>query len=1037
MSTTNAPVPPAADTLPAAIRVYPEPKETAEEAEPSVKNQNRPYEIPTMPEALFVFDTETRTTTDQRLTFGSARFLVDGRCQEEMLFYADDLPDEDRLILEEYVANHSSAAVDSRSLLLLSRSEFLKKFYAVAYKSRVPVVGVNLPFDISRLGFDVDGARGMYAGGFSLSIWNWKDGFDPNQYRPPISILHIDSKRALIGFRSRKKPDWVDLIPEGSKDGKSDEHYIFTGYWIDLRTLGYALTAKAGSLESMCEAFGVPYRKLPVKQHGVITEAYIDYNRNDVWMTAELAKAMLAEYERHQLDGHPSKVFSIASIGKAYLRKMGIKPVLGRQPTFPKKILGHAQSGFYGGRASAHVRKVPVPVVFLDFLSMYTTVNSLMGLWNFVKAREIKVVEHCRQEIEDFLRQLTLDTFFDPETWKRMPAFVRIIPNGDILPLRSKYGSGQSWNIGVNYIYGDMNKPDDALWYSLPDVAFSVLKTGKIPQIVDAFRIEPVGVQQGLTKVKLRGEIGVDPEGQDFFRVVVEERMRPHPENKKVDAFLKILANSSSYGIYAQMDRREQEHEIDVTCYGIDAESYQCQVDHPEDRGEYFFSPMASLITGGARLMLGLLEYCVSELGGTYAMEDTDSMAIVATESGGLVSCPNNRDENATVEALSWEEVETIRQRFAALNPYDRDLVRGSILRLEDDNLDPATGDQRQIYCYAISAKRYCLFVLDDNGNPILLQKGSNNKKDHWSQHGLGHLLNPNDPDSDDRNWIGKVWLNIIRKALGLPVENLPFENSPAISCFAVSAPNLMQRFAHLNQGKKYPDMYKPFNFMLAAHVEHFGLPIGADPKRFQLVGPYDPDPHNWARMAWIDRHTGDAYRVTVEDDENAHLHGGPVLVKTYGSVIEEYENHPEPKCAGADGKPCSQRTTGLLQRRHVRIGKIVPIGKESNKLEEALAGLIHDERDVIAEYPDPKRSEWLTETVPILNTIPTSELEKETGLSRSAVKDIKAGRSIPHRKNREKLISISQCWNQSNRGEPAKPRAKLKSKSTCRSLKS
>jgi hypothetical protein len=37
--------------------------------------------------------------------------------------------------------------------------------------------------------------------------------------------------------------------------------------------------------------------------------------------------------------------------------------------------------------------------------------------------------------------------------------------------------------------------------------------------------------------------------------------------------------------------------------------------------------------------MLALLEHCVSELGGTYVMEDTDSMAIVATERGGLVRC--------------------------------------------------------------------------------------------------------------------------------------------------------------------------------------------------------------------------------------------------------------------------------------------------------------------------------------------------------------------------------------------------------------
>ena len=60
-------------------------------------------------------------------------------------------------------------------------------------------------------------------------------------------------------------------------------------------------------------------------------------------------------------------------------------------PDFPEPYLGYAQSAFYGGRASAHVRKVPVPVVYTDFMSQYSTVNVLMGLWSFVTAADIGV----------------------------------------------------------------------------------------------------------------------------------------------------------------------------------------------------------------------------------------------------------------------------------------------------------------------------------------------------------------------------------------------------------------------------------------------------------------------------------------------------------------------------------------------------------------------------------------------------------------------------------------------------------------------
>ena len=130
---------------------------------------------------------------------------------------------------------------------------------------------------------------------------------------------------------------------------------------------------------------------------------------------------------------------------------MGIEPILKRQPDFPKEYIGYAASAFYGGRTSAHVRKVPVPVVYTDFLSMYTTVNTLMDLWRFVIAGEIRVVKECANEIELFLQSLrTSERLFDPSTWKQLIGFVRVIPDGDILPCRSKYsvcGFRKFWHV--------------------------------------------------------------------------------------------------------------------------------------------------------------------------------------------------------------------------------------------------------------------------------------------------------------------------------------------------------------------------------------------------------------------------------------------------------------------------------------------------------------------------------------------------------------------------------------------------------------
>ena len=966
---------------------------------------------------MFVFDTETRTESSQRLTFGSYRFLVDNELREEGLFYAEDLPPKDRKTLERYVAAHDRRG--SR-LLLLTRREFLKKFYKAVYKGRALLVGFNLPFDLSRIAFTAHPARGRFAGGFSLAIWSYiKMGVErPSTRRPSIGIKHIDSKRALKGFTARFGPDDSDLIPEGSTTGAPEKGYKFRGHMLDLRTLAFALTDRSYSLESACRAFGVEHGKQHVAKHGVVTKTYIDYNRRDVQATSELAVKLLAEYAKHPINLQPTKAYSPASIGKAYLQAMGIGPILERQPDFPATYLGFAQTAFFGGRTSAHIRKTPVPVVYVDFLSMYPTVNGLMDLRRFLVARKVRVVEHRQAEIEKFLRTLTPEKLFRPYTWKLLPAFVKLIPNGDLLPSRGKYSvASNDWQVALNYLYAPDHEPLKGLWFSLPDVAASVLLTGRIPVIVDAFALEPVGKLPRIGPVRLGGEVEVNPLTRDLFKTMIEQRKSlgkrkelSEEDANRLDKALKVLANATSYGIFAEMNRQESEKKIKVQCHGLDPEPYECTVIHPEQPGEFCFPPLASLITGAARLMLALLEHSVTQLGGTYAMEDTDSMAIVSTKKGGPIPCKGGmhsvKDGTAVVKALSWGQVDELVRKFEALNPYDCNVIPGSVLKIEDDNYDPRTGKQRQLHCLAISAKRYTLFLWPKNREPVLLREGRNNKKDRWSRHGLGHLLNPTDPEASDRNWTAAVWEMIVGKSCCLKTSKLKFAHLPAIGRTTVNSPFLMKSFESLNAGKPYSDQIKPFNFLLTAHVIPFGHPVGVDPEKFHLFTPYDSDPRKWLDKEWIDQHSKKRFRITTYGYCGSRQ---TARVKTYGDVVTEYEFHPESKCADADGNPCEKQTIGLLQRRHVRIDQLKFIGKESNSLENVESGLEHSEKSVYTEYVDPKRDEWTIKTLPALKEVLLKQLVKECRgqLSRRALIDLRAGRTRPHRKTKDLLIPI------------------------------
>lgn len=177
--------------LPISVRVYPEASNLM--SKPKVLNitNRRAWRLPN---AMLVFDTETRVDSTQRLTFGSYRYIIEGVCLEEGLFYAPDLPEADHKILENYEWIHPANA-SNKILKLLTLKQFLKRFYSAVYKERCLLVGFNVPFDLSRIACSFSTARGRFAGGFSFGLWSYLDDSGEerkHQYRPRVAIKHID-----------------------------------------------------------------------------------------------------------------------------------------------------------------------------------------------------------------------------------------------------------------------------------------------------------------------------------------------------------------------------------------------------------------------------------------------------------------------------------------------------------------------------------------------------------------------------------------------------------------------------------------------------------------------------------------------------------------------------------------------------------------------------------------------------------------------------------------------------------------------------
>jgi hypothetical protein len=187
-------------------------------------------------------------------------------------------------------------------------------------------------------------------------------------------------------------------------------------------------------------------------------------------------------------------------------------------------------------------------------------------------------------------------------------------------------------------------------------------------------------------------------------------------------------------------------------------ESFETTSDVVEEPGNWFAPHVGSLITSGGRLLLAMLEKCIADASGTYLFCDTDSAAIVSAKHRQTIAMP---DGAAPITALSWNEVQSIVDRFEPLNPYDRNLVPGSILKIHKLNWD-AKKQRRQLFGYGIAAKRYALYTKNQNDIEIVEPKA----------HGLGHFYPPKDSQEgwkhETPQWIFEAWDWIIRGVLGL-----------------------------------------------------------------------------------------------------------------------------------------------------------------------------------------------------------------------------------------------------------------------------
>lgn len=842
-----------------------------------------------------IFDTETTTDPSQRLRFGAYQIRNGGELIERGLFCADDAPNDDLRVVREAFATFQPTDAGER-LCLLSREEFVERaIFDWGLEVGALIVGFNLPFDISRLATAHSYCKRDMKGGFSFTL---------AQGRPNVRVKHLSQRAAFINF--------------GGKDG--DDKNPDRGLFVDVKTLAASLTGQSHTLQSLTELLKTTPKSPLDSYKGPLTPEMVAYCMNDVQATWECFARLAERYDTFDLSRTGlHDLYSEASLGKAYLQAMGIKPWTEIQRRFPPELIGQIMSTYYGGRAEVHIRRDITPVIHCDFLSMYPTVCTLMGLWRFVIAKGM-TSRDATDEVRTFVGACDLARLRDPASWQELHCIVQVLPDADVFPIRAQYEHDKPATIGVNRL---MNR--EAMWFTLADVLAAKLLGGKTPEIVSAIRFDPMGPQADLKPVVLAG-VEVKPSTDDFYALLINQRRRvqamedeaPADEKAALGASqqgLKILANATSYGIFVELNVQQLDRAQVVTCYDFRGVGRKITTSKIEDTGRYYHPLLGSLITGAARLMLALAERNALDQGLGWAFCDTDSLAIANTA--------------ALPEPEFIERVETVRAWFEPLNPYD---AKGSILQLEKFNFPPGEHRTlavlRPVNCLAVSAKRYVLFDRSEDGSPIIRKA---------TAHGLGHMLPPyKDPDRKRVGRIGvqlwqeDLWREIIRAYdAGRPdqpdLDRLPGLDQAAPTRYAVTNLTLLNLFKGYNQIVAEVDRVRPFNFLLTFQTK----------SRMEMAAT---EPDGLRGAAWRRRTPKAASRYSsnlVDDrpDVFDRATGEPIpweWLRSYRRSLAAHHLHSETKFRGGE-----DNARGTLTRRHVEAWAVIPIGKEADNLEE------------------------------------------------------------------------------------------------------
>jgi hypothetical protein len=837
----------------------------------------------------------------------------------------------------------------------------------------------------------------------------------PSGYEPGISIESLDASKAIYRLIKYKFHE---------KDAEREEEQQFSDVHIlDLKTLTAVLTGEVYTFPSACEIFAVPASRSR-KSWSRVTKPAIEGLLRDVTGELELLNRLKQDFDRHPVDLAPERCYSPATLAKAYYNAMGITTPQ-KKFSIPDRINGIAMQSFFAGRAECTIRCTPLPVAYVDFHAQFPAISSLLCCREILCAERLKFADFT-VGARNLLERVTLEDCLRPEFWKRhLRWFALVEAQEHVVPMRAKFGQGEDSDPTLAWNFLTSKQP---VWITGLDAIAAKLTTGKPLKILEAIKVVPQGVQPGLgpQPVKLYGQIEVDPRRDDLAVKLVELRASLKKENPNLAGGLKVAANSAAFGILCQLDVKDLDSPSALHVFSGEAD-YPTPPDKVwEQPSEVYCPVIASLVTGGSHLLCAMLERTVRDMGGQIAAMDTDSAMIVSTKDGGVIPCaggPHRLEEyrvssgHAAIRALSSAEVDRIRDRFEALNPW-RDKLKAPFLKLEKENL-ASDGEPHQLYAYCLSAKLYCLFNLD--GNRLLIRKPSG--------HGLGFLQAPYTIADWQRRtgqkwgedlppWIFQAWHFMLSRELGLPHKLPPWSKQPVVMAVPMTTPKVLEKLG------RFKDVLRPFTVVTVPFPKKEADLLWTG----YFIMPYAAKLDDLDGRPMVNVVSGATFYIYDKSSATSPKPRGWLSLKTMEDEIDHILCRAESKFCTPNGSTCASKTIGLLVRRHITAGEFHYIGKEASTRWTggpdlsmmAEAGALDPMDETFREYERVADAKYLEEIRAEAKQFSTKLLSRQSRVAECAIRAFKNGKSTIKARTLRKLTrAIHDLQNKNMKNAP------------------